>query len=110
MHSSKATHTHKIIHTHRTRARANTRTYTYTHTRTHTHTHTHTHTAQVPVVRHFLDDVAKNGRYTGFPILGVEWQKLENTDLRSACNMAVGCCCGGEGQCCSVGAMALREE
>lgn len=33
------------------------------------------------IVRHVLDDV-KDGRYDGFPVLGVEFQGLENQDLR----------------------------
>ena len=36
----------------------------------------------VPVVQHFLNDVAANGKYTGFPVLGIEWQKLESQSLR----------------------------
>lgn len=36
-----------------------------------------------PVIVHFLQDYARNGRYTGFPTLGVEWQKLENPDMRA---------------------------
>ena len=35
-----------------------------------------------PVIVHFLQDYARNGRYTGFPTLGLEWQKLENPDMR----------------------------
>lgn len=35
-----------------------------------------------PVIMHFIQDYEKNGSYTGFPILGVEWQKMENPDLR----------------------------
>ncbi|XP_021906715.1 LOW QUALITY PROTEIN: protease Do-like 2, chloroplastic [Carica papaya] len=35
------------------------------------------------VVSHFLDDYEKNGKYTGFPCLGVLLQKLENPALRS---------------------------
>ena len=38
----------------------------------------------VPVVQHFLNDVAVNGKYTGFPVLGIEWQKLESPSLRRA--------------------------
>ncbi|KAJ4729166.1 Protease Do-like 9 [Melia azedarach] len=34
-----------------------------------------------PVILHFIEDYEKNGAYTGFPILGVEWQKMENPDL-----------------------------
>ncbi|KAJ1378360.1 Peptidase S1C, partial [Sesbania bispinosa] len=35
------------------------------------------------VVSHFLTDYEKNGRYTGFPCLGVLIQKLENPSLRA---------------------------
>ncbi|KAI4336108.1 hypothetical protein L6164_014677 [Bauhinia variegata] len=40
-----------------------------------------------PVIKHFILDYEKNGAYTGFPILGVEWQKMENPDLRMATGM-----------------------
>ncbi|KAK4603770.1 hypothetical protein RGQ29_012323 [Quercus rubra] len=40
-----------------------------------------------PVIEHFIKDYEKNGAYTGFPILGVEWQKMENPDLRIAMGM-----------------------
>uniref|UniRef100_A0A2P2JFL1 Uncharacterized protein MANES_17G124100 n=1 Tax=Rhizophora mucronata TaxID=61149 RepID=A0A2P2JFL1_RHIMU len=40
-----------------------------------------------PVIMHFLYDYEKNGAYTGFPILGVEWQKMENPDLRASVGM-----------------------
>ncbi|GER38543.1 DegP protease 9 [Striga asiatica] len=40
-----------------------------------------------PVIMHFIKDYEKNGRYTGFPILGVEWQKMENPDLRLSMGM-----------------------
>jgi len=40
-----------------------------------------------PVVLHFITDYDKNGQYTGFPCLGIEWQKLENPDLRQALSM-----------------------
>ncbi|GFR47412.1 hypothetical protein Agub_g9129 [Astrephomene gubernaculifera] len=43
-----------------------------------------------PVVEHFLADYERHGRYTGFPSLGVEWQKLENPDLRTALKMQAG--------------------
>lgn len=33
---------------------------------------------------------AAAGSYTGFPCLGVEWQKLENPDMRKALKMKVG--------------------
>ncbi|KAK7859105.1 protease do-like 9 [Quercus suber] len=40
-----------------------------------------------PVIMHFIQDYEKNGGYTGFPILGVEWQKMENPDLRRSMGM-----------------------
>ncbi|CAM8980589.1 unnamed protein product [Rhodiola kirilowii] len=40
-----------------------------------------------PVIIHFIKDFEKNGTYTGFPILGVEWQKMENPDLRTSMGM-----------------------
>ncbi|XP_062116341.1 protease Do-like 9 [Humulus lupulus] len=40
-----------------------------------------------PVIMHFIQDYEKNGAYTGFPILGVEWQKMENPDLRRSMGM-----------------------
>ncbi|KAH9776054.1 protease Do-like 9 [Citrus sinensis] len=50
-----------------------------------------------PVIMHFIQDYEKNGAYTesyrlllyviGFPLLGVEWQKMENPDLRVAMSM-----------------------
>ncbi|KAM1737205.1 hypothetical protein ACFX12_015465 [Malus domestica] len=40
-----------------------------------------------PVIMHFIQDYERNGAYTGFPILGVEWQKMENPDLRMAMGM-----------------------
>ncbi|KAL8042050.1 hypothetical protein ABFX02_09G024900 [Erythranthe guttata] len=40
-----------------------------------------------PVIMHFIQDYEKNGKYTGFPILGVEWQKMENPDLRLSMGM-----------------------
>ncbi|KAG2693536.1 hypothetical protein I3760_08G101500 [Carya illinoinensis] len=35
------------------------------------------------VVSHFLKDYERNGKYTGFPSLGIFWQKLENPALRA---------------------------
>ncbi|RLN11502.1 protease Do-like 9 [Panicum miliaceum] len=40
-----------------------------------------------PVIKHFIEDYEKTGEYTGFPILGIEWQKMENPDLRKAMGM-----------------------
>ena len=42
-----------------------------------------------PVVDHFIQDYERNGRYTAFPNLGVEWQKLESPHLRKALGMKV---------------------
>ncbi|GLJ45098.1 hypothetical protein SUGI_0949380 [Cryptomeria japonica] len=39
------------------------------------------------VVSHFLNDYEKNGKYTGFPCLGVLLQKLENPALRECLNV-----------------------
>ncbi|XP_052195218.1 protease Do-like 9 isoform X2 [Diospyros lotus] len=36
---------------------------------------------------HFIQDYERNGAYTGFPILGIEWQKMENPDLRMSMGM-----------------------
>ncbi|KAJ6888642.1 protease Do-like 9 [Populus alba x Populus x berolinensis] len=40
-----------------------------------------------PVIKHFIQDYEKNGAYTGFPFLGIEWQKMENPDMRVAMGM-----------------------
>ncbi|PKA48877.1 Protease Do-like 9 [Apostasia shenzhenica] len=40
-----------------------------------------------PVIMHFIHDYENSGEYTGFPILGIEWQKMENPDLRKAMGM-----------------------
>lgn len=36
------------------------------------------------VVMHFLNDLLKHGRYTGFPVLGIEVQTMENVHMREA--------------------------
>ncbi|CAH9090725.1 unnamed protein product, partial [Cuscuta europaea] len=41
-----------------------------------------------PVIMHFLQDYEKNGAYTGFPVLGIEWQRMENPDLRMLVGMS----------------------
>ncbi|CAH9092399.1 unnamed protein product [Cuscuta epithymum] len=41
-----------------------------------------------PVIMHFLQDYDKNGAYTGFPVLGIEWQRMENPDLRMSVGMS----------------------
>eukprot|EP00252_Welwitschia_mirabilis_P001100 TRINITY_DN11057_c0_g1_i1.p1 TRINITY_DN11057_c0_g1~~TRINITY_DN11057_c0_g1_i1.p1 ORF type:complete len:660 (-),score=130.37 TRINITY_DN11057_c0_g1_i1:841-2736(-) len=40
------------------------------------------------VVSHFLTDYERNGKYTGFPCLGVLLQKLENPDLKACLNVS----------------------
>ncbi|KAJ1258744.1 hypothetical protein BS78_10G099300 [Paspalum vaginatum] len=40
-----------------------------------------------PVINHFIEDYEKSGEYTGFPVLGIESQKMENPDLRKAMGM-----------------------
>jgi S1-C subfamily serine protease len=40
-----------------------------------------------PVIRHFLIDI-KDGRYDGFPSLGVSWQSVENRAQRQALGLA----------------------
>eukprot|EP00741_Cyanophora_paradoxa_P006951 tig00001065_g6725.t1 len=44
----------------------------------------------VPVLEHFLEDIARHDRYTGFCSLGFYWQTLENPDLRKSCGMKAG--------------------
>ncbi|CAE8607678.1 unnamed protein product, partial [Polarella glacialis] len=39
------------------------------------------------VITHFLADILKHGRYTGFPTLGIETQTMENANLRDAYGM-----------------------
>ncbi|KAG0592789.1 hypothetical protein KC19_1G280900 [Ceratodon purpureus] len=39
------------------------------------------------VIHHFLSDYDTNGRYTGFPSMGVMWQRLENPALRTFLQM-----------------------
>jgi len=40
-----------------------------------------------PVIFHFLTDFIRNGTFTGFPILGVQWQRLESAAIRAAYKM-----------------------
>ena len=35
-----------------------------------------------PVIDHFLIDYKRNGDFTGFPALGVQWQRMESGALR----------------------------
>ena len=39
-----------------------------------------------PVIVHFITDYDRK-KYTGFPTLGLEWQKLENPNMRKYLNM-----------------------
>ncbi|KAJ0260569.1 Protease Do-like 9 [Hirschfeldia incana] len=41
-----------------------------------------------PVIGHFIQDYEKHNKYTGFPVIGIEWQKMENPDLRKKMGMA----------------------
>jgi hypothetical protein len=40
-----------------------------------------------PVVSHFLSDYRRNAAFTGFPALGVQWQRMESEGLRKAYHM-----------------------
>lgn len=40
-----------------------------------------------PIIMHFIQDYNKHGRYTGFPVLGVEWQMMDNPDMRFSFGM-----------------------
>lgn len=42
----------------------------------------------VPVIHHFLDDYERNGGFTGFPALGILWQRMESDALRASCGMS----------------------
>ena len=35
-----------------------------------------------PVIAHFLDDFRRNDTFTGFPALGIQWQRMESEALR----------------------------
>ncbi|CAL8470933.1 g10475 [Coccomyxa elongata] len=43
-----------------------------------------------PVIQHFITDFERNGRYTAFPALGIEWQKMESPFLRNSLGMKEG--------------------
>eukprot|EP00878_Enallax_costatus_P022522 GHUV01023896.1.p1 GENE.GHUV01023896.1~~GHUV01023896.1.p1 ORF type:complete len:352 (+),score=75.57 GHUV01023896.1:1558-2613(+) len=43
-----------------------------------------------PVVNHFLTDYLANGKFTGFPALGVQWQRMESDALKQAYKMRSG--------------------
>lgn len=42
-----------------------------------------------PVIQHFITDFERNGKYTAFPVLGIEWQKMESPFMRKALGMQV---------------------
>lgn len=44
-----------------------------------------------PVINHFIHDYNRNGKYTGFPCLGIHWQRMENPHLRESAKMKVDC-------------------
>lgn len=37
----------------------------------------------VPIIKHFLDDISKHGKYTGFGSLGILCQMMDNPQLRA---------------------------
>ena len=41
-------------------------------------------------MEHFINDYERNGQYTAFPALGIEWQKMESPFMRKALGMQVG--------------------
>ncbi|KAK9829857.1 hypothetical protein WJX72_008281 [[Myrmecia] bisecta] len=43
-----------------------------------------------PVIEHFIHDYERNGHYTAFPMLGIEWQKMESPFMRKALGMKPG--------------------
>jgi S1-C subfamily serine protease len=48
------------------------------------------HAIPTPIVQHFLDDYERHDAYTGFPVLGAEWQRLESPSTRAALGMQPG--------------------
>ena len=40
-----------------------------------------------PVIDHFLTDFRRNGAFTGFPALGIQWQRMESGALRASLGM-----------------------
>eukprot|EP00967_Tisochrysis_lutea_P002733 scaffold3303_cov23-Tisochrysis_lutea.AAC.1 len=40
-----------------------------------------------PVIQHFLVDYQRTGGFTGFPALGIRWQRLESDALKRAFGM-----------------------
>jgi len=44
----------------------------------------------VPIIKHFLQDLEKNGKYTGFGGIGIQCQTLENKQLRKFLKLPTG--------------------
>lgn len=42
----------------------------------------HRYVIPTPVIHHFLTDYQRNGQFTGFPSLGIRWQRMESDHLR----------------------------
>ena len=51
-----------------------------------------------PAATDFIRDYERSGHYTGFPCLGIEWQRMENPDLRKALLMKVRAHLGGQSE------------
>jgi hypothetical protein len=43
-----------------------------------------------PVIYHFLTDFERNSQYTGFPALGIQWQRMESPALRQSLGLKKG--------------------
>ncbi|KAG2424070.1 hypothetical protein HYH02_015249 [Chlamydomonas schloesseri] len=48
-----------------------------------------------PVVAHFLDDYVRTGGFSGFPQLGIQWQRMESEALRRAYGMTAAAAAAG---------------
>ena len=42
-----------------------------------------------PVLEHIINGYERTGQYTAFPVLGIEWQKMESPFMRKALGMQV---------------------
>lgn len=42
----------------------------------------------MPVINHFLEDVSKHGKFSGFCNLGIRWQAIESEHMRKYFNLA----------------------
>ena len=47
------------------------------------------------IVSHLLEDLRRHGAYTGFPKVGLQWQKLESPHLRAHCGLDADGAAGG---------------